>query len=260
MPYSGGSAHVNKRDLLNLEYTYPEIEQRTKAIYCRSLAESSNLCEGNFTRIAVDDLRFLFERYDAYFFSGFFKDHCQGKVRFRLSRRMTKAAGAIAYRRDKKLYTISLSSVLIFGAFRDGVPRVVVNGIACRDRLEATMRVLEHEIIHLLEFLSFGRSSCSRPRFRRLSRDIFGHADVTHQLVPRREETREGVSLRVGDEVAFEYKGRTHRGRVRRITKRATVMVNDSAGAYVDSRGGRYSKYYVPLYRIQRPGDQHERP
>ena len=120
-------------------------------------------------------------------------------------------------------------------------------GIVCCDRLEATMRILEHEIIHLLELVLFESSSCAQPRFRHLSHHIFGHADVTHQLVTQTERAREKFNLRRGDEVQFEFEGKVHRGIISRITKRATVMVKDSKGHYADAQGNRFMKCYAPL-------------
>ena len=132
---------------------------------------------------------------------------------------------------------------------------MTVNGIVCHDRLEATMRVLEHEIIHLIELIVFGSSSHSRPRFKRLSRNIFGHTDVTHQLVTQTEIAKKKFNLRVGDKVVFEFEGKQYRGIISRITKRATVMVENPHGAYVDAQGTHYTKYLVPLRFLKQVKD-----
>ncbi len=242
---------MTKEDVAALRYTLPEIEQRTKAIYLRCLSESANLCESDFRTIKPEDARVLFGLYDEYFFCNFIRNCCQPAVSFRLSGRMTRTAGKLTHCPGTKQYTISLSSVLLLHAFRDGHTPVVVNGIGCDDRLEATMRVLEHEIVHLLEFVLFGSSSCARPRFGELSGNLFGHTDVTHNLVPHTGPDSERHVVRVGDRACFEYKGSTHCGTICATTKRATVVVNDRNGTYVDSRGSRYSKYYVPFERLR---------
>jgi hypothetical protein len=246
-----------KEDLVNLKYTNREIKKKTKKIYCQILAQSKNFDEGNFTKIGTEDLKNLFYLYDLYFFDRFFYSTCRRRIFFRLSRRMTKAAGMTTYMKHANTYEISLSTTLIFQTFQDVMREVVVNGIVCHDRLEASMRVLEHEIIHLLEVVLFGSSSHSRPRFKQLCRNIFGHTDITHQLVTQPEIAHEKFNLRVGDEVSFEYEGTAHNGIIIRITKRATVIVRDPHGLYQDSQGTRYSKYYVPLNLLKKNRSKH---
>ena len=246
-----GPGH-NEKDLADLKYTSREIKKKNKRIYRQILAESENFDCGNFKAIGTDDLASLFGLYDLYFFDRFFHNNYGGKISFRLSRRMTKAAGRIAYMKHDETYTISLSTTLVSQTFHDVRREVVVNGIVCNDRLEATMRVLEHEIIHLLEWVLFGVTSCSKPRFRCLSRNIFGHTDVTHQLVTQAERAHNKFNLQVGAEVVFEYDGKTYSGVISRITKRATVMVRNSEGHFQDLQGNRYSKYYVPIQHLSR--------
>lgn len=242
----------DEKDLADLKYTSREIKKKSKKIYRQILAESENFDCGNFKAIGTDDLASLFGLYDLYFFNRFFHNNYKEKISFRLSRRMTRAAGGIAYRKHDGTYTIALSTTLVSQTFHDVKREVTVNGIVCHDRLEATMRVLEHEIIHLLEWVLFGKTSCSKPGFRSLSRNIFGHTDVTHQLVTQAERAHKRFNLRVGDEAVFEHDGKTYRGVISRITKRATVMVRDSDGHFQDSQGNRYSKYYVPLQHLNR--------
>ena len=242
----------DEKHLADLKYTSREIKKKSKKIYRQILAESENFDCGNFKAIGTDDLVSLFELYDLYFFNRFFHRNYRKRISFRLSRRMTRAAGGIAYTKHDGTYTISLSTTLVSQTFHDVKREVTVNGIVCHDRLEATMRVLEHEIIHLLEWTLFGETSCSKPRFRSLSRNIFGHTDVTHQLVTQAERAHKRFNLRVGDEAVFEHDGKTYHGVISRITKRATVMVRDSDGHFMDSQENRYSKYYVPIQHLNR--------
>ena len=236
-----------KKDLANLKYTPAKIRKKNRTIYRQILTESKDMDQGNFNAIRADDLARLFDLYDLYFFDRFFYNKYKGKVFFRLSDRMTRAGGQIKHAKSAGTHTISLSTTLIFQTFGDVTREVTVNGIVCRDRLEATMRILEHEIIHLLEQVLFDSTSCSKPRFKRLSRNIFGHTDVTHRLVTQSELAHKQHNLRVGSAVSFEYGGETYRGIISRITKRATVMVRDPAGDFRDLQGDLYSKYYIPL-------------
>ena len=54
-------------------------------------------------------------------------------------------------------YEIAISSPLMFQTFHDVQRPVRVNGLLCRDRVEALQRVFEHELIHLLEMLIWVR-------------------------------------------------------------------------------------------------------
>ena len=247
----GKRIYIMKKDIAHLKYTPGQIKKKTRKISRKILAESENINNGNFNSIAVRDVTRLFELYDQYFFERFFQDHHRQKIFFSLSERMTRSGGRIAYAQQTETYTISLSTTLIFQTFHDVTREVAVNGIVCHNRLEATMRILEHEIIHLLEYVRFGSSSCSKPRFQDLSYNIFGHTEVTHQLVTQTERARKKFNLRVGDKVSFEYNGENHHGFISRITKRATVMVIDPDGEYKDFQGNLYCKYYIPLSALE---------
>ncbi|WP_406696014.1 hypothetical protein V5E97_33960 [Singulisphaera sp. Ch08] len=52
--------------------------------------------------------------------------------------------------------------------------------------------------------------------------------------------------VRVGDRVSFEHEGLRHVGVINRITKRATVLVEDPKGRPY-TNGRRYSTFYVPV-------------
>ena len=50
--------------------------------------------------------------------------------------------------------------------------------------------------------------------------------------------------------MTFIYEGRPLTGRVNRLTKRATVLVEDAEGERF-SDGRRYRRYYVPIVHLQ---------
>ena len=70
---------------------------RRKAVHSSLIRRSSNVTQGNFDKLAPRDLRILFEEYDSEFFDGFLQDMLTERdsppVSFRLSKRMTSAAG-----------------------------------------------------------------------------------------------------------------------------------------------------------------------
>lgn len=231
-----------------------DIEARTKAIYREMLSESRCLRQGNFASIDTSDLKRLFEKYDRVFFHG----QCgeltttNNTLRFRLSPRMTSAAGKTIQRKPKHRpkvgadYEIAISTTLLFETFNEEVRPITVSGVLCCDRLEALQRIFEHEMLHLIEMLVWDHSSCSADRFRSMAHRLFGHLQNTHQLITPREIAHAKYGIVPGQRVKFTFEGRRYVGVVNRVTKRATVLVPDRAGeTYTD--GQKYLKFYIPL-------------
>lgn len=248
----------NSRGQMNQEIVrkvFPEevIQAMLKQIQANIIAASPHIKSGNFESISPRDLELMFRLYDEYFLNNFFKQRPGTRVKFRMSRRMTSSGGKTTKlkKNGKVEYEICLSSVLLFNAFQDDGQKAVVNGVECYSRLEAALRIMEHEIIHLLEMVLFNESSCGKRRFKLIAGNLFGHRDVKHQLRARREITHKELSLKAGDYVKFKFREVTKRGQVIRITRRATVMVKDCRGQYADNEGTRFSKYYVPLYCLE---------
>jgi len=253
--------------LAALAHSPTEVAVRGERIYRAVLARSAHIRSANFEAIAAADLRLLFDLYDGAFFGGLLgamlREDGAGEVEFRLSARMTRSAGKTILRRARERvgfrvvararYEIAVSTLLLSQTFA-GVDRpVTVGGLACGDRLEALQRIFEHELVHLAEFLAHGRSSCAAAPFGALSRAIFGHSAAVHDLVTPREVAARSHAVRPGDRVAFRAgDGTTRVGRVNRITRRATVLVEDPDGRpYSD--GKRYATFYVPLELLRKP-------
>jgi hypothetical protein len=243
-----------------LLYSAGEVEDRVRRIYDAMLDQSPQIRTGNFTVIGSDDLERLFALYDREFFRGRLAEmlHEDGAhpMAFRLSRRLVRAAGQTMrqvrqIRRDgrpavKIEYEITVSTTLLYNTFQHVERTVTVGGLVCRDRLEALQRIFEHELLHLAEFLGWGRSNCRAENYHALSRRIFAHEGAFHDLVTPREEAVVAYGIRVGDRVSFEIDGARYVGHVNRITRRATVLVEDPRGQ-VFSDGKRYLTFYVPL-------------
>ncbi|SIO61285.1 hypothetical protein SAMN05444166_6708 [Singulisphaera sp. GP187] len=246
--------------LWSLHHTADEVARRNRHIYDAMLHGSEHVRVGNFTALGSVDLRLLFDLYDARFFDGLLdrmlREDGVGEVALRPSTRMTRAAGKTYVRRERRRtpagvvdrveYEIAVSTMLLFQNFREPGRPVTVGGLVCGDRLEILQRIFEHELLHLAEFLAWGQSSCSAANFHALSRRIFGHEGATHDLVTPRERAAAVYQVRLGDRVSFEHEGRQRVGVVNRITKRATVLVEDPQGRpYSDGRI--YMTYYVPI-------------
>lgn len=240
--------------IMGIKRSLHAIRKRAGEVYHGILARSENINEGNFKAISPLDLETMFHLYDRIFLMGYFESYKDLDISFRLSSRMTSAGGKTSKIRSngRVEYEICLSTPLLFGTFLDVTRPITVNGVKCKDRLEAALRIMEHEIIHLLEMLEFGDSSCKRSRFKALVKNIFGHTDVTHRLVTPRERAHKKMGLKAGDRVKFLFDGVWLHGVIYRITRRATVMVKNDRGDYCDAKGNRYEKFYVPLGALKK--------
>lgn len=220
-----------------------------REIFDEVLVGSEYIRQPDFESIHPRDLRFLYAAYDDRFLDGLCRRAVEpGEVTFRLSRRMTRAAGTTTYSRSRAgvpLYEIGVSVSLLFDGFGPGDRNVTVAGLPCSNRLEALQRVFEHELVHLVEFVAWRKSNCRAKRFETIAKGLFGHREYTHHLITRRERAAD-MGIRVGSLVTFDWEGKPLTGRVNRITKRATVLVEDPRGRrYSDGR--RYFKFYIPL-------------
>ncbi|HBN74732.1 MAG TPA: SprT-like family protein [Planctomycetaceae bacterium] len=218
----------------------------------RHLIDSSNYVNApNFTKIHPSDLELIFDEYDRRFFDGAIRASLgDSSLNFRLSKRMTSSGGSTRQWRDRytrnQKFEITISAPILFESFDGPNHRdIIANGIVCHDRVEALQRIMEHEIIHLVEFLAFNESSCSRKRFHSLAKQFFGHTFHKHQLITPAETAKVKHGIMAGKKVRFEFEGEIFHGIVNRITKRATVLVESPEGQkYSDGR--KYVKYYIP--------------
>ncbi len=243
--------------LVALQYSQEQIKIQREQVRSRLLRDAPYARQPNFTTIAAPDLLLLFRLYDQVFFAGRLAPlviEKSGKpLQFRVSRAMTSAGGKTIWsKRNGKTtgFEIAISSSLLLNSFREGDRPIHVSGQPCIDRVDALMRVMEHEIVHLLEMLTFGNSSCSQTRFMTIANRLFGHTHPRHGLVTARENAHRKHSIRVGQRVSFTFQGKEFTGIVNRISLRATVLVPDKSGIRY-SDGKRYIKFLMPLARLR---------
>jgi hypothetical protein len=229
-----------RKSPIDIILDHDAIDRRREAI------RSGFLAPGPPKVLSAADIERLFLLYDEYYFDGYIRSYMGRNIRFRVSRRMTRSAGKTLFNAADRSCEITVSLPLISDAFRNGRTEVKINGLPTRSRTEALMSVMEHELVHLLEFMLFGRSSCRGKRFRAIAFGLFGHRDIYHELC-HSESPQVGYSFRPGDRVIFRYRNVSRKGIISRITKRATVMVRHKRGTFSGPDGGRYVKYYVPL-------------
>ena len=256
--------HDRAAFLRTLRYDQHVVEQKTAGIYAHMLEQSAHVDGGNFDSLSHTDVELLFTLYDESFFQKrlerMLRHDDAWPMQFRVSGQMTRSGGKTIQRMHgprhdhqprRVTYEIAVSSWLLFQTFKEDHRPITVSGITCRDRLGALLRIMEHEVIHLAELLTWGQSSCGAPRFQRLAGGLFGHTAVTHGLITRAERARIEQGIRGGTRVWFDHDGRRFEGVVNRITKRATVLVPDDEGVLY-SDGNRYLKFYVPLEILRR--------
>lgn len=213
----------------------------------------------NFQRISKQDLERMAEAYDRQFFKGLCLPLARSYgMSFRLSSRMTRAGGKTTRtvfrgtraKPSRTHYEIALSTSLLFQSFRGQGDTIRVCGHDCTDRLTAMQRIVEHEMVHLSEMLAWIQSDCSAGRFQTIARNMFGHTEHRHELITQQERAATEFNIRAGARVAFPYEGTVLQGIVNRITRRATILVEDLRGVRY-SNGKRYLKYYVPIHQLR---------
>src|ERR1700722_15660930 len=153
-------------DLLAICNSAETISSRTQLISASVLRESESIREPNFTSIEADDVARLFALYDPEFFgntlAGMVLKKTGNPITFRLSPTMTRAGGKTIRTRTRPRfglqtthYEIAIGSRLLFMTFDDIQRLVTVCGLSCENRLQSLQRIMEHEILHLAEMMTW---------------------------------------------------------------------------------------------------------
>lgn len=243
-------------DIKDLIYNDEEIQKKREEIARRIMVLSPNVRNRSIVEISPSDLMHLFQLYDEVFMQSQFATGFQGKMKFSLSKRLTRSAGKTIC--PKNIRRIRPADVMIevrigidfFFNYDQVNSEKKVNGIVTHNALEALQLVFEHELCHVIEFINFYESNCRQKRFKVIAKNIFGHTQSYHQLPTRGQIVREKLGLNPGDTVWFIYKDRRVHGVLYRIHKRAVIMVRAANGRYMDREGHRYLKFYVPLEKL----------
>jgi hypothetical protein len=244
-------------DILNEKLNSRAILNKREEVYRLFAQKSANVSSGAISSISASDLDLLFQLYDEIFLENWFKENYKGKLKFSLSRRMTRSAGlTLCPRNIDKLkeeeLVLEIRIGIDFFLHYDSIEgSKTVGGIKANNSLGALQLVFEHELCHVIEFIHFKKSKCSGERFKLLAGNLFGHTESYHKLPTYRQIANQKLGLNIGDKVSFTFQGRRLSGILYNINKRATVMVQDKNGNMLDRYGVRYSKYYVPLTLIE---------
>ena len=154
----------------------------------------------------------MYEYYDESFFQGLLSRQVKssGKgIVFELSNQASSSAGSAWVRRNKT--TRIMFSVKVFREVtKKTVASLTVNGLNVTNRVDAMMRVMEHELVHLALLTSGSKEHTNEghgPFFKAIVFALFGHITTTHDLkidenlVGKTRLTKETV--KVGDYVAM---------------------------------------------------------
>lgn len=244
--------------VLNQSLSADQQAQRRELTMAHILNNSSHIDQPNFAKISSEDLGNMFHIIDEHYFEGLVSRLCEREssvpIRFRLSTRMTSTGGMTTMRGKPgvglRTFEIALATTPLFETFRIETS-ATVGGLICQNRLEAMQRIVEHEVVHLIELLLWHDSSCSRNPFKDVVYRFFGHVESNHRMLTPRDIAKKKLGIGPGDKVVFNFEGKSYSGIINRISKRATVLVPSPNGVrYTD--GHRYVKFYVPLRCLQR--------
>lgn len=244
-------------NIFEVKWNNQKINSKREEIKKLIKSNSVNIKNSNINTISVADLHLLFLYYDQVFLKNWFQKNFKGKIIFSLSQRMIKSAGLTHC--PKNIATMKQEEVVIeikigidfFFQYGTVKGRDIVCGIKTNNSLNALLLVFEHELCHAIEFICFGKSSCKGNRFKTLAGNLFGHVNSYHELPTYKQIASKKFGLNIGDTVLFNFEGKILKGVLYNINKRATVMVRNDSGPFIDNEGKRYSKYYVPLTLLE---------
>ncbi len=246
--------------MIFIKYDEKTIRNKRKIISQKLKNESETVKSDKIQRISTHDLRLLHEYYDEIFFDNWFKNNFEGILIFNFSRKMTKSAGITKCPKDVAqipAWQVKIEICLgidFFFKFDHLEGNKNACGIESTSSLEALQIIFEHELIHALEFLLYRKSDCKKDRFKLTAKDIFGHTQSHHQLPTNHKIAGERYGIYVGDKVRFMFEKKRLTGIVNKINKRATVLVLNPDGSFVDKHGNKYLKYLVPPECLEKAG------
>jgi hypothetical protein len=239
--------------MFNIKYDINTIDEKRNIIKNKLFENSANIKQVDFNQVCNSDLYLLYKLYDEIFLNSWFAENFKGKITFKFSKQLTRAAGNTTTKKhiekikpEEVEFQIKVSLNHLFNF--DKIDRdKYVGGIQAKSKLHSLMLVFEHEICHVIEFLICKKSSCKKEPFKKLIFNLFGQNESTHKLVTSREASFAEYGLVVGNKVTFEFQGKQIIGIINNINKRATVMSQNNKGNYMDRNGQHYIKYYIPL-------------
>lgn len=177
---------MDKNFLEDINYSEEEILMYRNILKDKFKEKSLNINDNYFNNIVPLDLKILFKLYDEVFFKSFCLNN-NISPNFSVSKKLSKVAGKTIYMKTKEgdlikeEYEIRIG-LRFFLDFKERNAESRVCGVKVQDSLEALLYVFEHELCHLLEFYIYKSSNCKRKRFQEISRKLFNHKGIYHEL------------------------------------------------------------------------------
>jgi hypothetical protein len=139
---------------------------------------------GAYPKITEQMMRTMYEYYDEHFFYGLLsKQVKQSKgIDFVVSNKSTSAAGSA---RASSPVRLMLSEPIFEGVTPANIAYVSVNGVKPVNRVDAILRVMEHELTHVALHTSDTDEHALEHHgalFKSIVLNLFGHTETTHQL------------------------------------------------------------------------------
>lgn len=187
----------------------------------------------------IKELVFLYDKI-------FFKDQIQhelNKTKISMkcipSQSMTKTAGSVQLKDNKIILKISNPIIekitpLHIAGLKDSCSQPITN------RLHAIMTIIEHEIIHILQFLNKEERGINHNEwFKNQTKIYFDHVNIRHNLIESPTiNTKDNFNL--NEQVCFYSKDVKYIGNIIKLNpKRAQIKVNDTI----------YAVYYNQLHK-----------
>lgn len=238
------SLHIEEKNILQLR---PVIKKALLKTFRIKEVNSSNV-------ITVKAVEELISLYDYYLLNNYIKHNIPNGIKVSLSSRMTSAGGKTIFtkRSNENNFEIRISLTILQEYINSGYKGKIC-GISGEDVIDGLMLIMEHELCHVLEFSTYGNSSCKGRRFKGIAWKLFRHGTSTHEITSKKDSMDINTII-IGQGVTFNYKGILYSGLVTSINKRATVMVKDPKGQYKDKKGNTFNKWYVPLTMLKGEG------
>jgi len=129
------------------------------------------------------DLHKMFTRYDKLCFNGDVENYIQKanfSLRFRTNGEDTFTTEGICTQKICN-YTVTIPTHY----FANIGKVTIVAGHPCKDQLDCLLRVMEHELVHLIIFMFCGDFFITDQHgelFMNIARDLFGHTDFRHYI------------------------------------------------------------------------------
>lgn len=229
-------------NIMDLSYSELIVKQKRKKIYRLAKAYEK---DNGFSNFLIEYILIL---YDNEFLEGFlFYNHIN--VDCKISNRLKKSAGITKYRIIKQKSNIVKEFKIIiakelFNNF-DREKKHMVCGNLPDNSFEAMLYVIEHELCHIIEFYFFGKSSCKRSRFKKMSYNIFKHISSVHNIPSIYSKNAGEIGIDIGSKISFVDNGIEKKGKIINVGPKVTVIVESKYGKWISNDKKRYDKQKI---------------